>query len=174
MDPIYLESSYYMAPQAQGEKPYALLFEALRQAGYWGIAKLAMHSREHVVILRPGEKGILLHTMYYNDEIRKVDEFRTEGGLVKAKELELAKLLIEALVEDFDPSKYHDTYRENLQKIIEAKIGGHKVVATPQPHLAPVMDIMEALRKSLAEKKKPARSAQEPVPIRAPRKRRAS
>src|SRR5216683_634480 len=75
VDAIFFESSYYMAPDEAGEKPYALLFEALRQTGMVGVASIAMHNREHVVILRPGGKGILLHTMYYNDEIRQVEEF---------------------------------------------------------------------------------------------------
>src|SRR5690242_7043373 len=70
VNPIYLESSYYMAPEPGGEKAYALLFEALRKTGYYGIAKIAMHNREHVVILRPGDKGILLHTMYFKNEVR--------------------------------------------------------------------------------------------------------
>ena len=95
VDPVYLESSYYMAPDEGGEKPYALLFEAMRQTNYYAVAKIAMHNREHVVILRPGNKGMLLHTMYYVDEIRQVDEFRTNTDLVKEKELELAKNLID-------------------------------------------------------------------------------
>jgi len=184
VDPIYLESSYYVAPDETGEKPYALFFEALRQSKYYGIAKVAMHNREHVVILRPGSKGILLHTMFYQDEIRNVDEFRTNNDLVKPKELELAKSLVESLVADFEPQKYHDTYRENLQQMIDSKIEGRKVVATPEPSIAPVIDIMEALKRSLAEKKKPARAetattereeaAAEPVATKKPRKRRAS
>jgi len=155
VDPIYLESSYYMAPDEGGEKPYALLFEAMRQSNYYALAKIAMHNREHVVILRPGGKGILLHTMYYVDEIRQVDEFRTDTGLVKPKELEMAKMLIDNLADNFEPQKYHDTYRDNLMKMIEDKIEGRKVVETPAAHVAPVIDIMEALKKSLAEKKKP-------------------
>ncbi len=97
VDPIFFESSYYLAPDEAGEKPYALLFEALRRTGYVAIAKIAMHSREHVVILRPGQQGILMHTMYYRDEIRQVEEFRTNTSLVKEKELELAKSLVESL-----------------------------------------------------------------------------
>jgi DNA end-binding protein Ku len=155
VDPVYLESSYYMAPDEGGEKPYALLFQAMRESRYYAVAKIAMHNREHVVILRPGNKGILLHTMYYTDEIRQVDEFRTDTDLVKPKELELAKHLIDSLADNFEPAKYHDTYRDNLMKMIEAKIEGKKVVETPAAHVAPVIDIMEALKKSLAEKKKP-------------------
>src|ERR1700730_1656428 len=156
VDPIYLESSYYMAPDEGGEKAYALLFEALRHSKFYAVAKVAMHNREHIIVLRPGAKGILSHTMYYQDEIRQVDEFRTDTSLVKDKELDMAKMLISSLEADFEPAKYHDTYRDNLQKMIEAKIEGHKVVATPSEHIAPVIDIMEALNKSLAEKRNPA------------------
>ncbi|HWQ54723.1 MAG TPA: Ku protein [Bryobacteraceae bacterium] len=159
VDPVFLEASYYMAPDEGGEKPYALLFEALRQSSYYGIAKVAMHNREHVVILRPAKRGILMHTMFYVDEIRQVDEFRTDTSMVKEKELELAKTLINSLAEDFQPEKYQDTYRANLRKMIEDKIEGRKVVETPAPHVAPVIDIMEALRRSLAEKRKPAATA---------------
>src|SRR6516162_9890626 len=90
VDAIYLESSYYVAPDEGGEKAYALLFQALRQSAYYAVAKVAMHNRAHVIILRPGLKGILSHTMYYQDEIREVDEFRTDTSLVKDKELDLA------------------------------------------------------------------------------------
>jgi DNA end-binding protein Ku len=159
VDPVYLESSYYVAPDEGGEKPYALLFQALRDSRYYALAKVAMHNREHIIILRPGAKGILSHTMYYQDEIRQVDEFRTDTSLVKDKELEMAKMLISSLEADFEPRKYHDTYRQNLQQMIEAKIEGKKVVATPAAHVAPVIDIMEALKKSLAEKRKPAQAA---------------
>jgi len=156
VDPIYLESSYYVAPDEGGEKPYALLFQALRESEYYALAKIAMHNREHIIILRPGSKGILSHTMYYADEIRQVEEFRTDTSLVKDKELAMAKMLISSLEAEFEPQKYRDTYRDNLNQMIEAKIEGRKVVATPTAHVAPVIDIMEALKKSLAEKKKPA------------------
>jgi DNA end-binding protein Ku len=159
VDPIYLESSYYVAPDEGGEKPYALLFQALRESKYYALAKIAMHNREHIIILRPGSKGILSHTMYFADEIRQVEEFRTDTSLVKDKELDMAKMLISTLEADFEPAKYHDAYRENLTKMIEDKIEGKKVVETPAPHVAPVIDIMEALKKSLAEKKKPAQAA---------------
>ncbi|MGA3203841.1 MAG: Ku protein [Bryobacteraceae bacterium] len=159
VDPIYLETSYYLAPDEAGEKPYALLFDALKKSGRVGVAKIAMHNREHIVILRPGKSGVLMHTMYYSHEIRKVDEFRTDVSLVKDKELALASSLIEALAADFEPDKYHDTYRDNLLKMIEAKKQGAEVVATPEPQQAKVVDIMEALKASLAMAKKPAASA---------------
>jgi DNA end-binding protein Ku len=159
VDPVYLESSYYVAPDEGGEKPYALLFQALRESNFYGLAKVAMHNREHIIVLRPGAKGILSHTMYYTDEIRQVEEFRTDTSLVKEKELALAKMLISSLEAEFEPQKYHDAYRANLQKMIEDKIEGKKVVETPAEHIAPVIDIMEALKKSLAQKRKPAQVA---------------
>ena len=159
VDPIYLESSYYMAPDEGGQKPYALLFQALRETKYYGIAKVAMHNREHIVILRPNGKGVVLHTMFYADEIRQVDEFSTDTSQVKEKELALAKMLIDSLTAEFEPEKYQDTYRTNLQTMIQAKLEGQQVVATPTPHIAPVIDIMEALKRSLAEQKKPVASA---------------
>jgi DNA end-binding protein Ku len=164
VDPIYLETSYYMAPDEAGEKPYALLFEALKETGFVGVAKIAMHNREHVVILRPGKSGVMLHTMYYDHEIRKVDEFRTDVSLVKEKELALAISLIQALADDFQPEKYTDDYRDNLLKLIEAKKQGQEVVATPEPKESKVVDIMEALKASLAAAKKPAASAKTAEP----------
>src|SRR5436309_5697210 len=163
VDPIYLESSYYVAPDEGGEKAYALLFQALRESAFYAVAKVAMHNREHIIVLRPGAKGILSHTMYYQDEIRQVEEFRTDTSLVKDKELAMAKMLISSLEADFEPQKYHDEYRLNLQRMIESKIEGKKVVAAPSEHIAPVIDIMEALKRSLAEKRKPAQAAARPA-----------
>ena len=184
VDPIYLEASYYMAPDEGGEKPYALLFETLRRLNYMGIAKVAMHNREHVVLLRPGKSGLVMHTMFYADEVRQMDEFRTDTSLVKEKELELASLLVQTLAAGFEPSKYNDTYGDNLRAMIDAKLAGQEVVETPAPQTAQVVDIMEALKTSLAALKKPVASAEpaeltlappEPVSIKSgTRKRRAS
>jgi len=166
IDPVYLDASYYVAPDEGGETPYALMFEAMRKSGYAAIAKVSMHNREHVVILRPGSKGIFLHTMYYADEVRAVDEFRTDTSLIKDKELELATMLISSLAAPFEPAKYHDTYRDNIKAMIEAKVRGKEVVQpTPVEHRAPVVNIMDALKQSLDQmKKKPAQSVMtEPV-----------
>ena len=158
VDPVYMESSYYVAPDEAGEKPYSLLFEGLKRTGYVALAKVAMHNREHIVILRPGVKGIILHTMYYADEVRKVEEFRTDSTLVKDKELALATTLIESLAAPFEPEKYKDGYRENLMSMIKAKVEGRELVEAPETEkLAPVVDIMEALKMSLAQAKKPVR-----------------
>lgn len=161
VDPVYLESSYYMAPDEAGEKPYALLFEGLRRSGYVALAKIAMHNREHIVVIRPGKKGMILHTMYYADEVRQVEEFRTDTSLIKDKELDLAKTLIESLAASFEPEKYKDNYRENLMALVKAKVEGKQLVEAPVAEkLAPVIDIMEALKMSLAQGKKPPQSIQ--------------
>ena len=159
VDPIFFESSYYLAPDEAGEKPYALLYEALRKTGCVGVAQIAMHNREHIVILRPGPLGILLHTMYYRNEIRQVEEFRTDRSVVKDKELELAMTLIQSLEAPFEPDKYKDEYRENLLALIDAKVKGQEIVAASTPQQkAPVIDILEALKMSLAQAKKPVAS----------------
>jgi len=175
VDPLYFESSYYMAPDDAGEKPYALLYDTLKKTGYVGVAKVAMHNREHIVIFRPGPYGLLMHTMYYTHEVRKVEEFRTDTSLVKDKEGELARMLVESLAAPFEPEKYHDAYRDNLQALIEAKVKGQEVVAPPPKEPSKIIDIMEALKQSLAIAKKPAASETEMVeqPVKAGTKRKA-
>lgn len=159
VDTVFYESSYYLAPDEAGEKPYALLFEALRKTGYVALAQIAMHNREHIVIVRPSKHGIMMHTMYYEDEIRQTEEFRTDVGLVKPKELEMAMSLVESLTASFEPAKYKDHYRENLRALIMAKVEGRETVEPAAPQrLAPVIDILEALKLSLARSKKPVRS----------------
>ena len=164
IDPVFLESSYYVVPDNGGEKAYALLFEALRQSGYAALAELAMHRREHVVIIRPGGKGLIAHTMYYASEVRAEEEFRTDTGLVKPKELEMAKLLVESLAGKFEPGRYHDKWRERLEALIQERVEGREVTpAAEAPKEHKVVDIMEALQKSLAAARKPA-SSETPAP----------
>jgi DNA end-binding protein Ku len=154
VDPLYLETSYYMVPEEGGEKAYALLYCALQQSGYYGVAKVAMHSREHIIVMRAGERGIVAHTMYYPDEIRQVEEFRTDKSLVKDNELAMAKMLVSSLEAEFEPAKYSDGYRENLKAMIEAKVAGQEVVESPaEAAVAPVIDILEVLKKSIGLRK---------------------
>jgi DNA end-binding protein Ku len=156
VDPIYFETSYYVTPEKAGERAYALLFEALRRSGYVALAQFAMHNREHIVILRPGRTGIVLHTMFYETEIRRNDEYDADTSGVVEKELNLALLLIENLAAPFEPAKYHDTYKEKLDALIAAKIEGEETVDTPVPKVKPATDILAALERSLAVMKKPA------------------
>src|SRR5581483_2017112 len=111
IDPVYLETSYYVAPDEGGEKAYALLLKGMEETGYAAIGQVTMHRRDHVMILRPGKTGLLAHTMFYADEVRSVDEFRTDLSLVSGKELELAKALIQALATSFEPAKFKNQFR---------------------------------------------------------------
>ena len=174
VDPVYLDASYYVVPERAGEKPYTLLYEALRRSGYVSIAQLTMHSREHLVLLRPGRFGLLLHTLFYSDEVRTLDEFRTDTEWVAPQELELAHLLVESLAARFEPAKYKDSYRENLRALIDAKIRGEELkLGAAQPVPAPVADILEALKASLERLKKPVVVAQQPPqPASAPKRTR--
>jgi DNA end-binding protein Ku len=162
VDGVYLESSYYVEPDEAGEKPYSLLFAALKETDRAAIAKLTMHNREHVVCLRPGGRGMILHTLYYQDEIREMSEFRTDTSRLSEPEMKMAQSLIEAMSGEFEPRQFKDTYRERVQAMIDAKVKGHKTVEAPQQQeLAPVIDIMDALKRSLSTFKKPANSETE-------------
>jgi DNA end-binding protein Ku len=160
VDPVYFESSYYMVPDEAGRRPYALLTKALEESEYVAIAKLTMHNREYTVFLRPHKGGMMLHTMYYAEEVREVESFGAPDVEIKDAEIKVAHQLIEALAGEWDPEKYHDTFQENLKKLIETKLEGGEVQAVEQPKkLAPVVDLMAALKESLAQTKKPAGSA---------------
>jgi DNA end-binding protein Ku len=165
VDPVYFESSYYMLPEDAGKRPYALLTKAMEESGYVGIAKLTMHNREYTVFLRPRDGGMMLHTMYYKDEVKEVEGFGAPDVELKESEVKVANQLIEALAGEWDPDKFHDDFQDNLKKMIQTKLEGGKIEAVEKPKkLAPVVDLMSALKASLAEmegKKKPAASAPE-------------
>jgi DNA end-binding protein Ku len=140
----------------------------MEESGYAAIAKVAMHQREYTVIVRPREGGLTMHSMYYENEIRKVEEYGKPSDVeVKPQEVKLAQQLVESLAADFEPKKYHNEYQEQLKALIEAKLKGQEVVAPPQQQLAPVIDLMDALKKSLAQqeaatpRKPPARAVGE-------------
>jgi DNA end-binding protein Ku len=165
IDPIYFESSYYLLPEEAGKRPYALLQKALEESGYIGIAKLTMHNREYTVFLRPHEGGIMLHTMYYQNEIREVEHFGETDQELKAAEVKIANQLIQALAADWQPEKYHDTFQDNVKKLIKARLEGEEVEEVEKPRPKPVVDLMAALKQSLAQtesagKKPPQRAAQ--------------
>src|SRR5262249_52069936 len=120
IDPIYFESSYFLLPDEAGRRPYALLQKALDESGYVALAKITMHNREYTVFLRPHNGGLLLHTMYYQDEIREVEGFGKIDIELKDAEVKVAHQLIEALAADWEPEKYHDVFQENLKELIKA------------------------------------------------------
>lgn len=153
MDPIYLDASYYVAPEDAGVKAYQLLMKAMEESGYGAVAKLTMHQREQIVFIRPGARGLTLHTMYYSNEIRAAEGMPSGNVELRDQEKALAQQLIQSLASPWQPQKYRDDYQENVRAMIAAKLKGQEVTEVAQPHLAPVIDLMEALKKSIAEKK---------------------
>jgi DNA end-binding protein Ku len=131
----------------------------MKESLYGAIAKLTMHQREHIVIIRPGSRGMTLHTMFYSNEIRAAESVPTDKVEVKQPERKLALQLIESLAAPFEPQKYRDQYQENVKAMIAAKLKGQQVTEVAQPHMAPVIDLMEALKRSLAEKQSPPAGA---------------
>lgn len=165
IDPIYFESSYLALPEKDNPKPYVLLVKALEDADRVGIAKVTIHQREYTVFIRPRSHGLTIHTMYFVNEIREVEGYGkiTQEIKLRPQEVKLAEQLVESLSEDFKPEQYHDTYQENLKALIEAKRHGKTFVEEEAPKRAPVIDMMEALKRSLHEVdaqkgKKPMRS----------------
>jgi DNA end-binding protein Ku len=156
VDPIYFESSYYVAPEEKVSKPYALFTAALADTKHDAIAKIAMHNREHVVLIRPAEGGLILHTLYYAGELHKANKAEAPKKSFTAKELEMAKSLVGHLTAPFKREHFHDTYRENVERLIQEKKKGKKITLVPQPRKAPVIDLMEALKRSLKSNEDPA------------------
>ena len=171
VDPLYFDVSYFAVPEDPGRKPYQLLVEAMQKTGYAALAKVAMHQREFVVMIRPRLNGLTLHTMYYANEIRAVAEYGQNGGIeVKPQEVALAEQLVQSLAAPFEPQRFHDEYQQRVKELIEAKQQGVEVAETEPRRLAPVIDLMEALQKSLAAvpKKPPVREAVESPAAEAP------
>jgi DNA end-binding protein Ku len=164
VDPVYFESSYYLVPEEAGRRPYALLTKALEQSEYVAIAKLTMHNREYTVFLRPHAGGMMLHTMYYEEEVKKVEGFGAPDVELKDSEVKVAHQLIEALAAEWEPEKFHDDFQENLKKLIQTKLEGGEIAEVEKPKkLAPVVDLMAALKASLVQmegKKKPVAPAE--------------
>jgi len=164
VDPVYFESSYYLIPEEAGRRPYALLTKALEQSEYVAIAKLTMHNREYTVFLRPHAGGMMLHTMYYEEEVKKVEGFGAPDVELKDSEVKVAHQLIEALAAEWEPEKFHDDFQENLKELIQTKLEGGEIAEVEQPkELAPVVDLMAALKASLVQmegRKKPAAPAE--------------
>ena len=164
IDPIYFDASYFMMPDRESEKPYALLLKTLEDSNRVGIATVTMHQREYTVFIRPRNNGLTIHTMYYANEIREVAGYGKAEKEVKLKpaEIKLAEQLVDSLSQDFHPEKYHDKFQENLKAVIEAKQKGKTIVAEHKAGAPGVIDMMEALKKSLASaeaRQKPKKAA---------------
>jgi DNA end-binding protein Ku len=178
IDPMQYKKSYYLVPEETGAKAYALLREALNRSGKVGIAKVSFRDKEHLAALRFRDEAFVLETMYWPDEIREADFGGVDvSAKIRPNELEMAQTLIENLTADWDPTEFKDEYREALLRIVEAKINGEEIEIVEAEPTAKVVDLMEALKASVAaakkepkarpeSKKKPAKktSAKKPAP----------
>ena len=159
IDPIFFESSYLALPDKDADKPYQLFLTALEETQRVGIAKFTMHQRDYTVFVRPRDGGITIHTMYFVNEIREVPGYgeKPKNLQLRPQEIKLAEELIETLSEDFNPAQYHDTYQEQLRALVGAKQKGKEVVEKPAPKHAKVIDMMDALRRSVREAERATR-----------------
>jgi DNA end-binding protein Ku len=156
IDPILYDHPYYLAPGAGGAKPYRLLLEAMRESGKVAIAKVVIRQKENLVAIRPMEGDVLgMATMIFADEVvdpERIDELDTAREVeINDRELSIAKQLVESLSGEFEPDKYHDTYREDVLALIERKAAGEEIAVQPAREEAeePVPDLMAALKASL-------------------------
>ena len=183
IDPIYVDRAYYLAPDGpMAASAFAVMREGM--AGKAGIGKVALYGREYLVAVRPQKKGLVMYTLHHDAEIRSIDQIDELGSLpakVKPEEMKLAKQVIGSFESELNLKDYKDEYKEGLRKIIEAKIAGEEIVAPEIQEPPKVVDLMEALRRSLdsvsTDKKKPAKAAlDKPVKAKAAngKKRKAS
>ena len=152
IDPIYYESTYYLVPDKGADKPYALLVEAMRRTGKVGIARFVLRTRQYLAAVRPLGKALAVSTMLYADEVVSQDDLE---GLPRAKpgerELKMAEQLIGSLDARFDIAKYQDDYREQVMALLEKKAEGEEIASAEEPEAArgKVVNLMDALKKSL-------------------------
>jgi DNA end-binding protein Ku len=170
VDPLFFEEAYYLGSEPNAAKAYRLLADAMSQSGRVALGRYTMRGKEHLVMIRPFEKGLMLHTIYYADEVRPAEEVdHAASEAVKETELTLAKRLIDELTgEKFEPSKYHDNYRERVLEAAQQKVAGQQVTEAPEePRRGQVIDLMAALKASLdkraAGSSKPREEAPEPA-----------
>jgi DNA end-binding protein Ku len=149
IDPVFYEKSYYLGPAERAEKPYALLLKALEEKKLSATASITIRKKEQLCVLRPHDGVIMLETLFYPDEIRQDRGIDLEKVKVSERELDMAFTLIELLKKPFDPSEYRDHYREALAQLIEAKLEGKQVVSAPPSREAGVLDLAEALKRSV-------------------------
>jgi DNA end-binding protein Ku len=182
VDPIYFEKTYYLGPDKGGDKAYRLLADAMAKTDRVALAKFIMRGKESLVLIRPAQDGLMLHTMYFADEVRDFGEVeKGQSATIKDGELDLAVRLISELSSDqFRPEQYEDAYRQRVLELVSRKVEGKEVTAVgPQVQRAQVIDLMEALKESLAKRvpeAKPGAKAKraEAAPARAERKSQAA
>ena len=175
IDPMLFKKSYYLIPEETGAKAYSLLREAMSQDGRVGIAKVSFRDKEHLAALRFKDDAFVLETMYWPDEIREADF----GGVnvdvkVRDQELEMARQLIENLTSEWAPEQFSDAYRDALLQIVEAKIEGREVEIVAAEPTAKVVDLMEALKASVAAAKRAPAEQEKPAKKTTPKKKAAA
>jgi DNA end-binding protein Ku len=158
VDPIFFDKAYYLAPDKGGAKPYALFAQALRDTERCALGRWASHGKQHIVMLRPFEEGLVMQQLLYATEVRAIDELEIPKVEVKDAELKLARQLIEQQsAAGFDPAAYTDAVRERIEAAVEKKVEGQEIAVPEEATTggAQIIDLMEALRQSL-DKKAPA------------------
>jgi len=173
IDPIYFQKANYVAPDRGGDRAYALLAKALGQTGRWALAKYAARGKQYLVVIRPVGKGLVMHQLYYPNEIRSMEELDLGEPVIKDNELKMAIQLAEmGANEEFHPENYRDEVQERIREQIQRKIDGQEITmsASEEPR-AQVIDLMEALKASLGNAK--PRAAATKVPIKAETSRKA-
>jgi DNA end-binding protein Ku len=159
IDPMMYKKSYYLVPEETGAKAYALLREALNRSGKVGVAKVSFRDKEHLAALRFRDDAFILETMYWPDEIREADFGGVDVSMkVRSNELDMAQTLIDNLTANWDPGEFKDEYREAMLRIVEAKINGEEIEVVEAEPAAKVVDLMEALKASVAAAKKEAKA----------------
>lgn len=153
VDFLYIEKTYFLGPDKGGDRAYRLLSEALEKANRLAVGRFAQRGKDNLVIIRPYKKGLILHECYYADEVRSFDDVETGGAFeFKPIELELANKLIEQLdQEKFEPSRFRDTWADKVKEAVEKKIAGEDVQAAPEAPKAQIIDLLEALKRSVAQ-----------------------
>jgi DNA end-binding protein Ku len=151
IDPIYFAKPYYLGPDKGGSRPYTLLARALQETGRWAVAKYAARGKGYLVVIRPLGKGLVMQQLYYPNEIRAIDELDLGDAEIRDNELKMAIQLAEMSASDeFHPEQYRDEVAERVRALIQKKIEGEEItMSTAEEPKAQVIDLMEALRKSL-------------------------
>lgn len=153
IDPIYYQKAYYVVPTG-AEKAYYLLLQAMEQENKAGLAKSIIGTKENLIIIRSKNHQMILNTLFFEDEIKSNPNQEITEKVTQA-ELKLAKTLIQEMTAPFKPKQYKDEYHQKIKKAIEAKIAGKKIVAVKEKAQVPIVDLMEALKNSLKQTKKP-------------------
>jgi DNA end-binding protein Ku len=162
VDPIYFDSAYYLGPDKGGDRAYGLLAAAMRETHRCALAKWAARGKGYLVLIRPVDKGLIMQTLLYADEVRKIDEVPLGDAQIKDSELKLAVQLVDQISsEEFRPENYEDEVRKRYHEAIQRKVEGQEVTAVaPEQPRAQIIDLMEALKASLAGKAKAAEPAE--------------